>query len=591
LGCGGIKMKSFVMIVSSLLLLSATAWASPSVQCWGNNAEGQTSVPTDLKLNLAPAHPIEVRTGRGVTCALDKSGTISCWGVPASDISHLEALTGVTTFGLSSAGACAITGGAVQCFSSAGDSSFEQVPSLTNPISVQVGALSACAQDAKGIQCWGGSDANITSVPTFSGLKKYAFGGTDACALDKNGMQCWGDGNYGLETPPALSRPTDFFMGNMFVCAFDAKGLECWGSNSNVSPPQPAAPTIPNPSTSTQYVSGQSHVCGLSTAGVQCWGDNSLAQLDVPTLSHPSKLFADPAGNQTCALDDTGIVCWGEDQAGQSSLGAVSSISAGVGNTCVTSQGNIECWGSGSKTLTTPLAVSDAYQVAIGSNFACTMNVGTTSAQSCWGDNSALQAASPGLPTVDYTQTGNPFTFAPSTVTSGYMHACVYESNNPQTSAAGISCFGNNDFGQTKVPSGFLSLGNVGTLSAGGYHTCGIDLLLGLQCWGKNEFGESTVPTTLKNPRQVSAGFSHTCALDDNGVTCWGRSTEGQTAVPALSHPRSVQAGGYHTCAIDDSGVTCWGENAFGQTTVPTSVGKNIANLTTGLFHTCAVTK
>ena len=94
----------------------------------------------------------------------------------------------------------------------------------------------------------------------------------------------------------------------------------------------------------TQYVAGQNHICILDNTGVKCLGDNSLSQLIVPALSHPTRVFADSVGNQTCASDDSGLVCWGEDQASQSSLGAVSSISAGYGNTCVTIPGK---WNAG----------------------------------------------------------------------------------------------------------------------------------------------------------------------------------------------------------------------------------------------------
>ena len=155
-----------------------------------------------------------------------------------------------------------------------------------------------------------------------------------------------------------------------------------------------------------------------------------------------------------------------------------------------------------------------------------------------------------------------------------------------------FACFGNNDYGQTKLPANLNPIVSSAALAAGGNHTCAIDSALGLICWGRNEFGESTVPKTLKNPRQVGAGFSHTCALDDNGVTCWGRSSEGQTKVPPLSHPRLVQAGGYHTCALDDHGVTCWGDDSFGQSKIPKSLANTrIANVSTGLFHTCVVTQ
>ncbi len=64
----------------------------------------------------------------------------------------------------------------------------------------------------------------------------------------------------------------------------------------------------------------------------------------------------------------------------------------------------------------------------------------------------------------------------------------------------------------------------------------------------------------------LATTWYHTCALDDNGVTCWGHNKYGQTTVPAgLVNPSALTAGGHHTCALDDNGVTCWGYNVYGQ--------------------------
>ncbi|MDO9181919.1 MAG: RCC1 domain-containing protein, partial [Bacteriovorax sp.] len=79
------------------------------------------------------------------------------------------------------------------------------------------------------------------------------------------------------------------------------------------------------------------------------------------------------------------------------------------------------------------------------------------------------------------------------------------------------------------------------------------------KCWGykANEY----VPANLRNPKMISAGSDHTCAIDDEGVKCWGANYYGQTDVPAnLKNPRMISAGSDHTCAIDDEGLKCWGE-------------------------------
>ena len=55
-------------------------------------------------------------------------------------------------------------------------------------------------------------------------------------------------------------------------------------------------------------------------------------------------------------------------------------------------------------------------------------------------------------------------------------------------------------------------------------------------CWGSNAYGESTIPALL-NPVLVSAGGGngHTCALDGNGVHCWGANNHNQRIVPDLT--------------------------------------------------------
>ena len=80
----------------------------------------------------------------------------------------------------------------------------------------------------------------------------------------------------------------------------------------------------------------------------------------------------------------------------------------------------------------------------------------------------------------------------------------------------------------------------------------------------------------------ISAGFSHTCAiLDEGSVSCWGLNDNGElgdgtntdrntpTQTASLGTDRTavaIAAGRYHTCAIlDDRSVSCWGENLFYQ--------------------------
>src|SRR6185437_7678111 len=120
-----------------------------------------------------------------------------------------------------------------------------------------------------------------------------------------------------------------------------------------------------------------------------------------------------------------------------------------------------------------------------------------------------------------------------------------------------------------------------------------------VKCWGKDTYGQvsgiSKVPP-LTNPKMVSAGRLHTCALADEGVKCWGLDLYGQVSgiskVLPLTNPKMVSAGGDHTCAIADEGIKCWGHDTYRQVsgiskvlplTHPTMVSAGLND------HTCAI--
>jgi alpha-tubulin suppressor-like RCC1 family protein len=219
----------------------------------------------------------------------------------------------------------------------------------------------------------------------------------------------------------------------------------------------------------------------------------------------------------------------------------------------------------------------------------------------------------------------------------------------------GVQCWGLNSSGQlgngdtidhtTPVAVKGLSSG-VQAIAAGENHTCAL-VTGGVRCWGWNYDGQLGIGNRLDQSPEpmdvvnlssgvqaIAAGDSHTCALVNGGVRCWGGNQAGQlgngkdsdsvhptgadqyepVAVAGLFGPAQLITAGYgHTCAvingIDENGfVQCWGFNSEGEigngksySDYPTldtdelsPVGASglfgVQAISAGRFHTCAVT-
>ena len=176
------------------------------------------------------------------------------------------------------------------------------------------------------------------------------------------------------------------------------------------------------------------------------------------------------------------------------------------------------------------------------------------------------------------------------------------------------------------------TLFKVGSISAGGYHSCGIRANDSrVLCWGDGSNGQlgdgSTSAHNNPNPNlttdssaysSVSAIYLHTCGIrvNDSRILCWGYGDygqlgDGQTTSHNVGNPNlttdtsaysSVSTGYYHTCGIraNDSRVLCWGESSYGQlgdgqvtldrneSTLTTDVSA-YSSISTGYYHTCGI--
>jgi|GEM_PF-1360617 len=173
--------------------------------------------------------------------------------------------------------------------------------------------------------------------------------------------------------------------------------------------------------------------------------------------------------------------------------------------------------------------------------------------------------------------------------------------------------------------------GNVTAISAGSGHTLAVDADGGVWAWGNNgsgELGDDTItdrmiPVRVKNAGglnylssivAVSAGFSHSLALDSSGhVWAWGQNDWGQlgqnpaaydkSALPlevAITDVAAISAGQAYSVALKTDGtVWAWGVNDNGQLGLGNLIDQsapvqipalaNIASVSAGWVHALAL--
>jgi alpha-tubulin suppressor-like RCC1 family protein len=312
--------------------------------------------------------------GNEQSCAIDSSGTGSCWGRGTEgqlgNGSNTDSLTSMI-----------ISGGI----------SWLQMDSFTR-------TLCGVASDHFAY-CWGSNlDGQVgdgttdnrsvpISLPGGGVWSKVEAGTSHSCGLRMDGsIYCWGSNAYGQlgdgtvvdklspQIVASASQFVDVSVGEDISCGLTSSNtIECWGQNSygqlgDGTTTQKISPVVVG-SGYTQVALGSAHGCGVKTDNsLYCWGQNTYGQLGNGTTTQSTSPVFTGTGFVQVALGSThscgvksdgSLYCWGKNtygQVGDSSnvqknnpilVGSgYSDVFAGYSHTCgIKADNSLWCWG------------------------------------------------------------------------------------------------------------------------------------------------------------------------------------------------------------------------------------------------------
>jgi alpha-tubulin suppressor-like RCC1 family protein len=592
------------------------------VLCWGLGSDGQLGTPgpggglwSRATPEVVPGLPavVQVRAGKGHTCAVDGAGGLWCWGSnefgqvggevgtgprPPARVSGLDAVVAV---GTGEVHTCALSrDGRVSCFgeraegqTGAGQAGLSWPSPQPEPLPVvglppadalEIGPRLSCARASGAWWCWGdGGPAAVvggaaskltvaTPISTWGAAESLAVGEGTVC-LWRDRARCVGENRAGQ------------------LGADIGGGDDATGRPRRIDGLPRAVSSAGGPGVHVAVsMDGRAWWWGSPSAGA--WGQGqpvAFAEGVTSVSAAHDHLCALVSGELRCA---TGAqVADGGPLAPVPGMGGLTGISASAWEVCGwTASGALKCLDfsclesgpaadrcAAAGTVREAVEIGPVAQASAGAWGACATD--RAGLVWCRGDNDRSQLGDGGGPARSR--------FAPVEglppavqVQLGADHACA------RTLAGEVWCWGASDSGQAGA-SGARAGVSGGPARSGGHP-------------GRHRRQPPTAaPVTVTQPRAIdglsevtdlAVGADHGCAVTGGAVRCWGSNQRGQVGdgrfdeacpeitevsgdwckvdafaapvqVGGLSDVVGVAAGDRHTCANDRQGaIWCWGD-------------------------------
>jgi len=601
-------------------------WVRPDrrVVCWGANDRGQVTGragPLDgPRLVRGVTEAVEVRAGRGCSCARTESGAAFCWGScenlpegarPPEPVDRAE-LSWTRRRALAD---CTLdVGGSVSCVLDApGDAATVPLAGVDEPaVELAASMELACVRLESGaVKCWTARDAELAEggarrvyrardVPGIADAVQLAAGANDVCIRLTDGkVVCAVLGRPGVDDAGAANGPSGVPILGLPVAVEDAAalvwgvafcalrregGAACWSApeigDDGSYPSRIPVRAVAGLTGATSLAAGEIGCAIEGTGRVVCWDLSGLIDASARLLRARPAAGLDGAvqlavrADVACARDAQGTVrCRraGDEQAEPvpDVTGALDLAAVPDGFCTLSGGGWLWCWPAETPVIASTMFVALAADEpdrleALGADVCVPRPEG---GHRCWSRTAGLERHEP-VERVDGLAGTLQLALAQGIacgLVRGGEGSCWGRHPSGSTTARAMPQLGRSASIVTWAGTGLCAL------RGGGEVTC-------------QDFAVEGAPSQpvggLEDGVQAMAGgpLDRACAvLRDGGVRCWRRSS-GDAALVAepVEGPADVvdvAVGEAHACALARSGeVSCWGEhNRHGETGRPPS--------------------